>query len=293
MKSKQSKVTLISHTHNPLRTVWDLWWSSKGDKPLKMIQQEYDEIQAIGLFTKIISMNIPIAENIQFVFVLENVSISFREQMVRHRIGVQCGDNYGVDIVPDLAKSSWWSQSMRIKNMNNFANNCDYRIPANLDKDEEEQWKNDMTYIQHIYDYWSKIVPIEDAREFIPLGVYHRISWSLNLAALQHIVGKRMCWILQGGYWLPIINQMIAELVSKIHPVFELLAEPPCISGDTFGGCDYEHENERRVEGADCHHACPLWLKYEQMSEPTESDYKKRKTQYYKMWRYKNDIAND
>ena len=282
------KVTLISWTDRPIETVYVLWHASKDENELIHID-DVDEQEALELFNKVVAQNIPIGEHLNFVFMLENVSVSFREQMVRHRIGTTVGDRLGADIVPDLSQSSWWSQSMRIMDMGTFYSQGHYRIPATVTT--ERSLKTYLSAMKHSQDAYNWLVsdgvPMEDARELIPLGAQHRISWALNLSALQHIIGKRSCWILQAPLWLPIIEGMVDELCEKIHPVFRNLAKPPCInSANRYKQCAYQLENERRVDGLDAHDPCPLYLSEHSMSPvPWDNEaFQERKAQYLKLW---------
>jgi hypothetical protein len=267
------KVTLISWTNDPIKTVCDVWWASKTERPLDDLPEP-----DIDLFRRIIAQRIPIGEHLDFVFIMEGVSVSWREQAVRHRIGVHVGDRMGVDIVPDLADSSWWSQSMRIQDMGSFADNGAYRIPETLkgvtlkgargmELSAETAYRDAMREIQQTYKALVAAgVPMEDARDLIPLGAQHRISWKLNLAALQHIIGKRSCWILQAGLWHPVISGMISELVTKVDPAFQDLSMPPCAKyangGWCFNECAFHEENRRRVDGVDKLPVCPLYFHY-------------------------------
>lgn len=274
MTTDGPKVTLLSWTNNPIETVHAVWEASKGEEALldpaevaaeaKADSDYKDRIQ--GLFLKILEQRIPIAEHVNFVFMLEGVSVSFREQMVRHRIGTCASpERMGLDIVPDLAKSSWWSQSMRIQSMERFAVEGSYRRPDSVYSNPRAV----AIYEQAIHaaqDAYAALVaagvPMEDARDVVPLGATHRISWSLNLAALLHVVGERSCWILQYGLWGPVIEGMVSELERKVDPLFRLIIAPPCIekSADRFKSCLYCLENERREDGRDAHHPCPLYL---------------------------------
>lgn len=318
-----TKVTLISWTNDPIKTLCDIWWASKTELPLDELPEP-----DLDLFRRIIAQRIPVAEHLDFVFVLEGVSVSFREQMVRHRIGVHVGDRLGVDIVPDLADSSWWSASMRIMNMGSFADNRAYRIPETLvgkivktpgwlggrhipnEVDAIALYQATMSGIQDSYNALVAAgVPMEDARELIPLGAQHRVSWKLNLAALFHIIGTRSCWILQAGLWHPVITGMIRELVEKVDPIFQDLSMPPCAKYEAntfnmraepaggawcFNKCVFHEENIRRVDGADALPVCPLYLGFHRgLSEPTEAhaagvpmipEMMARAKQYKKFW---------
>lgn len=259
-------VRLVSATKDPLQTLYAIWEASKSDRAYdEILWDAYDpakQDEVRELFLKLMQAKVPVVENIDFVFMLENVPISFREQMVRHRIGVHVGDQLGVDIVPDLADSTWWSQSMRILDMGSFATNHAYYVPESIEKDPfaREAFHSLMLRIESLYnELVANGVPMEEAREAVPLAATHRISWKLNLASLLHIIGKRACWILQSGYWHPIIGGMIRELGQKVDPIFSDLANPPCIKGDAFHECVQKLDNERRVDGRDKVSVCPLY----------------------------------
>lgn len=284
------RVTLLSWTMYPLETVYSVWEASKGEDKLRTpeeIRKTVSPEEIEELFRAVIAQRIPVGEHVDLVFMLENVSVSWREQAVRHRIGTNPSpERLGSDIVmldkmPDLADSSWWSQSMRIQNMGKFADNGAYRLPETLagkrtsgtgpgyiDEDAEAVFHRVMNHIQDAYNALVAAgVPMEDARELIPLGAQHRISWRLNIGSLQHIVGKRGCWILQLGIWGPIITGMIEECALKIHPIFRELVTPPCLHGDDFKGCIYMEECRRRITGDDALPPCPLHLNYHHIHE--------------------------
>jgi len=256
--SLQPKVSLLSSTERPIETINAVWQASRDNEPVDLNNGDPD------LFQKVIDSKIPVAEMIDFVFLLENVSIAFREQMVRHRIGVKVGDRLGVDHVPDLADSTWWSQSMRVLDMGSFASAKAYETPEAV-KNSKGAWVDDYNkHMQRTEELYNNLlsagVPAEDARMILPLACQHRIVWKLNLAALMHIVSKRSCWILQLGFWGPVIRGMIQELAYGIDPIFARLATPPCMRGDKFNECLFHLDNEKRMKGEDPLPPCPLWM---------------------------------
>ncbi len=307
---KTPKVTLLTWTKDPLDTVYSVWQASKTEDPLmstKEVREKVSPEEIEKLFRAVILQRIPIGEHVDFVFVLENVSVSWREQAVRHRIGTNPSpERVGVDIVmdkiPDLSDSSWWSQSMRIQDMSKFANNRAYRIPETILEHPDAlnllaMYEDTMQHIQSTYkNLVHRGIPMEDARELIPLGAQHRISWRLNIGSLQHIVGKRGCWILQLGIWGPVITGMIKELVDKVHPIFAELVTPPCLKGDEFTGCIYHEECRRRYTGEDALPPCPLHLTHHQLPDkgmdmtdahreyPRMDEMEKRAEDYKKFW---------
>jgi len=268
---QRPRVTLVDWPRDPLALVWILWRASKDDAPLSTVEEVRGLVsdgELVDLFRKVLAQRIPLMESLRFVFVLEGVSVSWREQAVRHRIGTSVGPRVGVDIVPDLSASSWWSQSGRLENMSGFADRGAYREPdfaryiddpRTVDK-ARKRYRHAMQQAADAYRQMLSFgLPIEEAREVMPFAMHHRISWALNLAAIQHIVGKRSCWILQSVLWAPVIRGMIDELAAKVHPIFRELVHPPCVKDDTFDGCVYRLENERRVNGSDPLPMCPLW----------------------------------
>jgi len=285
--SNSPKVTLIGWTSSfipsgsatqpnrlgPLQVIAIVWKQSKEVKSLyEIIQEVYamKEEELADLMTRVLE-GVPVVEAVTFNFVLENVSISWREQMVRHRVGTHPDPRVGVDWdiavqeIPELADMSAWSQSMRLLDMSNFAKERRYRTPESvvkLGEDAVKDWDTHMRTIEIMYESWAlRGVPLEDARDLIPLGATSRIAWTLNLRTLQHIVGKRGCTILQLGLWGPIIQGMIAELVAKIHPIFGTLVTPPCLKGDKYVGCLFPEDIRRRGEGQDGYlPVCPLFL---------------------------------
>jgi thymidylate synthase ThyX len=274
------KVTLVTYTKDPLETVYAVWEASKGEAPLYTtgeVKANVPEAEVRKLFRAVIAQHIPIGEHVDFVFMLENISISWREQAVRHRIGTLASpervgaDIVHMDVIPDLADSSWWSQSMRIQDMSSFATRGAYRLPQTvIDKGPEalKVFHDTMHEIERGYKALVAMgIQMEDARELMPLGAQHRMSWRLNIASLQHIVSKRGCWILQLGIWGPIITGMIQELADKVDPIFKEMVTPPCLSGDTYKGCVYQEEVRRRYTQDDQLPPCPLHLNHEVVTE--------------------------
>ncbi len=269
----KEKVTLVEWPRFPIETVYYLWEAARNNDPIQFTPESLS-LESEGdpelkkrirtTFEKVIDSSIPIAENLNFTFLLENVSISFREQMVRHKIGVKVGERLGVDMFPDIHDSTWWVQSMRVLDMGKFADTNLYRTPESIETahpDLKLAFEGAMHVSQETYKVLLQAgIPIEDAREVIPLGAQHRLSWTLNLSALMHICKKRSCWIPQIGTWGPIIEGMIEELSKKIDPYFRRLVTPPCIKGNQFKGCVYKLDNEKRVDREDPLLPCPLYL---------------------------------
>lgn len=231
----------------------------------------------------ILNESIPVTENIHFTFHLQGIPISLREQLVRHRIGVCLDPQVGVDIqpdpltqeqgqlmhlqvIPDLAESTWWSQTSRVVPFDDFYDAGRYIIPESMEGKKIGGlsvvgiYKTVLCYLQATYKAMMAAgVHIEDCRQLIPLGATHNITWTLNLKALQHILGKRSCWIAQIGLWGDLIGQMVGELV-KIDPMFRLLLMPVCTKNGKYVSCPVNGTNCERVAGVDGMPPCPLWI---------------------------------
>lgn len=287
----KTKVTLVEWPRFPLETVFYLWEAARSNDPINETPEEMYRRGVVDpefakkvrtTFEKVVDSSIPIAENLNFVFLLEGVSISFREQMVRHRIGVKVGERLGVDMFPDIHDSTWWAQSMRVLDMGKFYYDDLYRMPDSIDENEEARkiYCEAMYNSQEAYKRILELgIPIEDSREVIPLGAQHRVSWGLNLSSLMHICKKRSCWIPQVGTWAPVIEGMINELSEKVDPYFRTVVTPPCLKGNEFTGCVYKLDNERRVDREDPLLPCPLYInhhRYEFLLEDKRKEYGKR-----------------
>ncbi len=288
---KTASAKLLSVIEYPLETIYLLWAASRSRNVLPSAKELHEDMQTDpelrkevnDTFVEVIKSDIPVAENLDFIFVLDNVSISLREQIVRHRIGHRFGEQFAVDIIPGEGSSSYWSQSMRIMDMGSFAATGDYYTPESIanslklvprhpDDDLAEQlrsgakvpdlYRSAMGAIASLY---AKLVdagiPPEDARNIIPLAASHRISWKLNYMSIKHILGRRGCWIAQLGMWKPIILDMVNELATKVHPIFRKLVSPPCLDGrGNFCQCPFVADNLQRLQGLDPEPPCAAFL---------------------------------
>ena len=136
----KTKVTLISHTQDPLETLYQIWMENR-DPNLHMsideIKATVDPKEVQRIFSVLMRSDISVIQNIHFTFKLENISIALREQLVRHRIGVNHDGRVGVDYVPNLTDDGIWIQSMHVLDMGQFYNNDAYELPKELAQDEK------------------------------------------------------------------------------------------------------------------------------------------------------------
>jgi len=353
MQTKKTKVTLLSATQMIQETIYCEWQHSRVDgfsmTPWEVwdrVRREKAELyvsqirmqpgsraevvltedmlrkmepgsfgqEVRKVFEDCVDMRVPIAETVGFVFLVEHMPISLREQWVRHRIGHKFNGDFGFESIPNQHDSSFWSQTFRAKDMGSFAKDGEYLEPewlehngnhvmeghgrvicrgcgeeakfypgpgggkyycsvrsqlscqANVEVDFKftvrRFWQEQHGWIAAAYQRLLKVgMPQEDARNVLPLGCQHSMTWSCNLQGLIHILGKRGCWIAQLGMWEPVIRDIVRELTEKVDPYFNRLIDPPCIGKDgNFEQCRFHKENEEYIKGKDPHHPCPLWL---------------------------------
>lgn len=264
-------VKLISHTAYPVETLYAEWIQSRTEDYVHTAAEYarlamdddnlYRDIH--DTVEKIVCMRLPVLETIYFVFLLENIPISLREQLVRHRVGHRFGQRLGCDIIPDIDDSSFWSQSMRVKNMAGFSNAGGYHIPQSVFDNPMvlRAYRAAMTHADLAYSRMVRAgTPPEDARNVIPLGVTHRMTWCANFAALANVLSKRTCWIAQLGLWEPLIRGVL-DALRECEPMFDTVGLPPCFdSSGKFKECVYCMENCARSNCDDPGVPCSLWV---------------------------------
>lgn len=287
---KETTIKLVTCTEHPIEALYIAWEQSRTEKEMPTASELAKDYRLDPALAKkveaqvasVLASQTPVVEVIHFLFLLEHVPISLREQLVRHRVGHRFGPELGVDQVPGGVDSTFWTQSMRVKDMGSFATDGAYQIPESIcDSDKRLRWSPDGTayvspeelvgsvfaHAEETYKELTRVgIPPEDARCVIPLAATHRMIWSTNLAALKHVLRNRSCWIAQLGLWKPVVHQ-IAAILREISPLFGQLTLPPCVAlqGDKrcWKGCPFPVDNAARCEGSDPGSPCPLWLSQE------------------------------
>lgn len=294
-QNKKTTVTLVTSTANPVAAIYIAWIQSRTSGPVPSITKVIGRMatdadfrkEVNDIFEKVIEMKMPLLETIDVMFLLENVPVALREQMVRHRIAHHFGERIGADIVPDLAgNSSFWSQTMRIIDCSKFFDEGNFFVPEiaeectkttfiagkgiEYEKDSKEYYLECIQEIQNMYRNLMKQYgwPMEDARNVLPMALQHRLTWKTNLASLLHVLGKRTCWHAQLGMWKPVIEGMIDSLGKNVHKCFFKLLDPPCIGKDgNFAECVFKPENEGLMAtperpGGGNNPPCSLWVEH-------------------------------
>jgi len=333
------KVSLISAPSHPVGTLFYIWRQSRSNKPLpspedieSILKASKDGMPTFGWkhdavlsdcrmlgFDKdtnavrdcaasiraevemILAESIPVVENLNFVFHLQGIPISLREQLVRHRLGTKLDPRVGVDIIPEPIQhllageglqhmdqipnfhdSSWWAQTSRVIPFDTFYDEGRYIVPESLKgkmvenhvHDGENGWvpapipaekfyRDVMKQLQDAYRKLQKAgVHIEDCRQLVPVGATGDITWSVNLAAMIHILGKRASWVAQAGLWEPVIMGMRKCLV-EVDPLFAVVGLPKCIKKGKYVGCPVAGTNVERIQGSDGMPPCPIFIRYQ------------------------------
>ena len=197
-------------------------------------------------------LSIPIAEFVQFIFVIENMSIAFREQLVRSRT------------------NAYWLQSGRILDYTKFFEDEMFRIPNSIEalKDgsgkEKDLYNRYMDYHKEAQDLYTAMteggIPRQDAREHLGVNTLHRGSMTISMRHLITMMSRRSCWIAYGEHWHPFVRDVTSELRKELGNAAEGLLRLPCSPANEHRGCQYNLENKRRLSGDDPLPVCPLWL---------------------------------
>lgn len=292
----QTTVTLWRDYSLVVPTIYCIWRSSRSTGPVPEPQRVSEliglereqnapklgpfEAEVLRTFEEALLSDLPLNEMVDFVFHVEGVPIALREQMVRYQIGHKF-------VLPGLESASFWMQSMRQMPMEDFADHDEYITPETVkyEGDNAEAgtpawaYHNHMLNAQQVYRRLVESgVPMEDARNVLPLGACHRLVWKCNISAVAHTLARRSCWIAQLGLWEPVVRGMAEELATKVHPLFRRLVAPPCVDRKTnkFDRCRFPIENADYIRGKDPHPPCALWLnKHSAEAEVVENATKK------------------
>lgn len=158
-----------------------------------------------------------------------------------------------------------------------------------------EFYQEQMGWIQSAYNRLVKAgMPLEDARNILPVAMQHRMTWKVNFSSLMHVLSRRGCWLAQLGMWRPVIEGIIEELSTKVHPSFRRLIDPPCFDGaGNYTKCAFGKENEEIISQGD-YPPCSLWINndlayqtFDQGNGPSEAELEARTVKPERMPRYR------
>lgn len=218
------------------------------------------------LIRQLVSTGVAVAEMVVFTFLLEDIPISLREQLVRHKVGTRTGDTeFALYGIPDLIGSSFWVQSMRAVKVSSEEERP-YHTPSTIEENTHARQLYEET-MGAMYQTYTELlelgIPPEDARMVIPGGTTHHMVWSVNCRALRSIFQSRSCWIAQAGLWGKILADMMEEIHSISPTIAEALGYPPCISNGKYRSCPMSSFMEDRLTDKEHMLPCPLYLRNE------------------------------
>lgn len=231
------KVTLLTHTPNPEKTVAaaaKLCYSHSGVENIYENLSD-DKVTSFLQMLTDIGHESPI-EHVSFTFGIEGVSRSLTHQLVRHRI------------------ASYSQKSQRYVNEGEF----EYIIPPEIEKDEEALaiFKKAMADDQETYDKLTALLKerhfagfiaegksekeamrlaekkaIEDARYVLPNACETKIVATFNARSLKNFFSHRLC---ERAQWeIRDMAEKMYKEVQKVAPTLFKKAGPPCV----FGKC--------------------------------------------------------
>ncbi len=228
------KVRLLSITENMEELIDLVWDVAKTDTPL-------DELEEKGITNevdKILTADLPVAEYVNMVWSIEGLPRTFWDQIDRCRT------------------ATFWEQSVRIIDCSKFAVDDQYWLTSATNKPLYHQL---MKISQDTYNaLLQEGVPSEEARGVLPLHLIVRGTMAINLRALRKMIASRTCFIAQGGYWRPVIEQMADELRDQLPTeTFNSMFRLPCYG---CSECPIASNVKTRLTDEDPNPVCPVYI---------------------------------
>lgn len=236
-----------------------VWTIAKDDTPFDKIHPLPPEV-----LDKNMSTDIPTQEYINTIWSIEGMPRAFWDQLDRCRL------------------ASFWEQSARVIDLSKFADEGRYWTSEIIGADPKKEriYRFAMLDIQKRYRELVKAgVPVEEARGVIPLHVLTRGTMAINLRALKGLIKNRVCFIMQGSYWFPVIDGMIRELAKHLpKKTLASLVNLPCYG---CNHCPIEGNVLHRISGEDPNPVCPIYIKrFAQNKEEVEAKELERHPNY-------------
>jgi thymidylate synthase (FAD) len=213
METKKAKVTLFSFTEKPLECIAlgiDIW--SKFPVVKNWTEEELEE-----KFRWLLKQphQTPF-EYVNLVFIIENVSRAFQQQLTRHRVGF-----------------SYSIQSLRCADMGSFADNRAYTMPSTVKF--PEKYHGTMLDIQTEYaGAVNAGESLEDARGILPLNIHSPITFACTYRSLIGMLKQRLCVAAQEE-WVSVAEQ-IRQCLMKVDPLLTLPLDCMCKRFENGGG---------------------------------------------------------
>lgn len=211
IQTKQPKITLFSHTKNPTEAVAlavHAWTSDH----FPTSPDEMDASYAVECVEKAIkAFHKTALEYVDTVWVIQNCSRSFQQQLTRTRL------------------ASYAIQSMRVVTKSGFATNGNYTMPPSLSDSEAAAFHEQMLSVERVYqNAIDNGMSAEDARGMLPMNIHSDITMRVNMNALYHMLAQRLCVNTQWEY-RQVAAGMKSEISNKIGELFSGPIDAPCI----------------------------------------------------------------
>lgn len=208
MKEVQLSVSIISHTENPLETIYKAARQCYSAGSVAKMEPVSREKMAELVQRCIWSGHTSVLEHVSFTFAVSGVSRALSHQLVRHRI------------------ASYSQQSQRYVKFDDI----EYVCPPSLRDETSAERAYFITALEHAaHAYHTMVadgVPAEDARLVLPNATATNIVMSMNCRALLHFFEERCCrkaqWEIYRLAW-----KMLEAMVEEVPEVFNL-AGPKC-----------------------------------------------------------------
>lgn len=211
IETNQPKVILYDYTNDPEESIALAVsaWSSDNfiESKAEMGFTEANELAEKGIK----AFHRTALEFASTTWILKNVSRAFQQQLTRTR------------------HASFSIQSMRVILKEGFAENGNYTMPSSLREDQEVVFHLNMIKIQHMYQKMiDDGISAEDARGILPMNIHSDISMCINLNALYHMLGQRLCVHTQWEF-RQVAAQMKQLVKDNLGELFSAPIDAPCV----------------------------------------------------------------
>jgi hypothetical protein len=244
------KVTLLASPSHPEELIQTIWRTAHDCGPVSMDDPIIDK----DLIFKLVREEVPVVRHLKFTFLLEDMPISFREQLVRSQY-----DDYFIQggRITDYATQLRVDVPPKVAATPELAQDFD-RIVADI----KSFARRASTFGLNPSEY----------RNLVPVGTLHRGIWTTNLQALMVRFHKRTCWNAQTDLWTPVLLQ-VAKILANEHRAFAGLNLPPCKDHLwKHTGCTVREIMRERYEGIDPQPTCPIWMQHEEHIPHDDAD---------------------
>ena len=211
METEKAKVILYDFPEKPQRQI-ALAVSAWASDNFVEHPDQFSDAQAEELCKKGIKAFHRVAlEYVNMTFIIKNTSRAFQQQITRTR------------------HASFSIQSMRMILKNGFARKGHYTMPPGLTDLQKAMFHNHMTAIEYAYEgmIHEGVAP-EDARGMLPLNIHSDITMTINLNALYHMMGQRLCVNTQHEF-RQVAAQIKGLVNEKMGAIFSEPIDAPCV----------------------------------------------------------------